>query len=75
MTVRVAATGASTAVLGSNTTRVQVTVNEETARPTAASAIDNPARGTAGHAVHSMSVTFGLPEGLDLDLSTNGVAQ
>ncbi|WP_156725150.1 N-acetyl-gamma-glutamyl-phosphate reductase [Streptomyces apocyni] len=60
------------AVLGSNSTQVQVTVDEQTGRLIAVSAIDNLTKGTAGGAVQSMNIALGLPEGLGLP--TNGVA-
>ncbi|MBT2396927.1 N-acetyl-gamma-glutamyl-phosphate reductase [Streptomyces sp. ISL-100] len=60
------------AVLGSNTTQVQVAVDEQTGRLISLSAIDNLTKGTAGGAVQSMNVALGLPEGLGLP--TNGVA-
>ncbi|MGX1881659.1 N-acetyl-gamma-glutamyl-phosphate reductase [Streptomyces sp. NPDC055287] len=60
------------AVLGSNTTQVQVAVDEHTGRLISVSAIDNLTKGTAGGAVQSMNVALGLPEGLGLP--TNGVA-
>ncbi|WP_434587420.1 hypothetical protein [Streptomyces sp. A5-4] len=72
MTVRVTVTGASIAVLGSSTTREQLTGNEKTGRPVSVGAIEHPARATAGRAARSASVAPGLPQGLDL--STNGVA-
>lgn len=60
------------AVLGSNTTQVQVVVDRQTDRLISVSAIDNLTKGTAGGAVQSMNVALGLPEGLGLP--TNGVA-
>lgn len=60
------------AVLGSNTTQVQVAVDEQTGRLISVSAIDNLTKGTAGGAVQSMNVALGLPE--RLGLPTNGVA-
>ncbi|MET9513858.1 N-acetyl-gamma-glutamyl-phosphate reductase [Streptomyces sp. NPDC002994] len=60
------------AVLGANSTQVQVAVDEQTGRLICVSAIDNLTKGTAGGAVQSMNVALGLPEGLGLP--TNGVA-
>ncbi|MHC0430296.1 N-acetyl-gamma-glutamyl-phosphate reductase [Streptomyces sp. O3] len=60
------------AVLGSNSARIQVAVDEQTRRLIAVSAIDNLTKGTAGGAVQSMNVALGLPEGLGLPM--NGVA-
>lgn len=60
------------AVLGSNTTQVQVTVDEQAGRLIAVTAIDNLTKGTAGGAVQSMNLALGLPEGLGLPVT--GVA-
>ncbi|MFP3986545.1 N-acetyl-gamma-glutamyl-phosphate reductase [Streptomyces sp. E11-3] len=60
------------AVLGSNSTQVQVAVDEQTDRLIAVSALDNLTKGTAGGAVQSMNIALGLPEGRGLP--TNGVA-
>ncbi|MEU6995099.1 N-acetyl-gamma-glutamyl-phosphate reductase [Streptomyces sp. NPDC046465] len=60
------------AVLGSNTARIQVTVDADARRLICVSAIDNLTKGTAGGAVQSMNVALGLPEGMGLPM--NGVA-
>ena len=60
------------AVLGSNRSTVQVTVDQDLGRLIAISAIDNLTKGTAGGAIQSMNIALGLPEGTGL--STVGVA-
>ncbi|MFZ3473491.1 N-acetyl-gamma-glutamyl-phosphate reductase [Streptomyces sp. 4.24] len=60
------------AVLGSNTTQVQIAVDPDARRLICVSAMDNLTKGTAGGAVQSMNIALGLPE--RLGLPTNGVA-
>ncbi|PPK60599.1 N-acetyl-gamma-glutamyl-phosphate reductase [Actinokineospora auranticolor] len=60
------------AVLGSNATQLQVTVDEDLDRLVVVAAIDNLTKGTAGGAVQSMNIALGLPE--TTGLSTVGVA-
>ncbi|WP_149180029.1 N-acetyl-gamma-glutamyl-phosphate reductase [Streptomyces sp. TRM49041] len=59
-------------VVGSNTARVQVAVDQDAGRLVCVSAVDNLVKGTAGGAVQCMNVALGLPEWLGLP--TNGVA-
>lgn len=60
------------AVLGSNSTLVQVAYDEGAGRVVVVTAIDNLTKGTAGGAVQSMNLALGLPE--DLGLPMIGVA-
>ncbi|MEU1115869.1 MULTISPECIES: N-acetyl-gamma-glutamyl-phosphate reductase [unclassified Streptomyces] len=62
----------TSAVLGSNTAQIQVTVDAAARRLVCVSAIDNLTKGTAGGAVQSMNIALGLPE--RTGLPTNGVA-
>jgi N-acetyl-gamma-glutamyl-phosphate reductase len=50
------------AVLGSNATQLQVTVDPDAGRLVVVAAIDNLTKGTAGGAVQSMNIALGLPE-------------
>jgi N-acetyl-gamma-glutamyl-phosphate reductase len=60
------------AVLGSNATQLQVTVDTDAGRLVVVAAIDNLTKGTAGAAVQSMNIALGLPE--TTGLTTVGVA-
>ncbi|MEU8959156.1 N-acetyl-gamma-glutamyl-phosphate reductase [Streptomyces sp. NPDC048518] len=62
----------TSAVLGSNTAQIQVTVDAAARRLVCVSAIDNLTKGTAGGAVQSMNIALGLPERTGLPM--NGVA-
>jgi len=54
-------------VLGSNTCRVHVRLDERTGRVLAIGVIDNLVKGAAGQAVQALNVVFGLPEGAGLE--------
>ncbi|MFF4232064.1 N-acetyl-gamma-glutamyl-phosphate reductase [Streptomyces sp. NPDC001820] len=62
----------TSSVYGSNAVHIQTAYDEAAGRIIAISAIDNLTKGTAGGAVQSMNLAFGLPE--DTGLSTIGVA-
>jgi N-acetyl-gamma-glutamyl-phosphate reductase len=63
---------ATAAVLGSNATQLQVTVDPDAGRLIVVAAIDNLTKGTAGGAVQSMNIALGLPE--TTGLTSVGVA-
>jgi N-acetyl-gamma-glutamyl-phosphate reductase len=54
-------------VLGSNTCRVHVHLDERTGRVLAIGVIDNLVKGAAGQAVQALNVLFGLPETTGLE--------
>ncbi|WP_372593622.1 N-acetyl-gamma-glutamyl-phosphate reductase [Actinotalea sp.] len=60
------------ASLGANTALVQVAVDERAGRVVTVTALDNLVKGTAGAAVQSMNLAFGLLE--TTGLTTDGVA-
>ena len=49
-------------VLGSNTCRVHVRLDERTGRVLAIGVIDNLVKGTAGAAIQSINIALGIPE-------------
>lgn len=59
-------------VLGANTALVGLAVDASTGRVVTVTAIDNLVKGTAGAAIQSMNIAFGLDEAAGL--SVNGVA-
>ncbi|WP_328581450.1 N-acetyl-gamma-glutamyl-phosphate reductase [Streptomyces sp. NBC_00370] len=63
---------ATASVYGSNAVQIQVAHDPDAGRVIAISAIDNLTKGTAGGAVQSMNIAFGIAE--DTGLSTIGVA-
>jgi N-acetyl-gamma-glutamyl-phosphate reductase len=58
--------------LGANTALIGLAVDEAARRVVTVTAIDNLVKGTAGAAIQSANIAFGLPE--ELGLTTNGVA-
>lgn len=56
----------TSAVLGSNSVHLQVTVDESVGRMVAVGAEDNLTKGTAGAAVQCLNLALGLPEGTGL---------
>ncbi|HSJ60362.1 MAG TPA: N-acetyl-gamma-glutamyl-phosphate reductase [Jiangellaceae bacterium] len=63
---------ATSAVAGSNSAHVQVTVDERAGRVVAVAAIDNLVKGTAGAAIQSANIALGLDE--TLGLTADGLA-
>lgn len=59
-------------VLGANTALIGLAVDERASRAVVVTAVDNLAKGTAGAAVQSANIAFGLPE--QTGLTVNGVA-
>jgi N-acetyl-gamma-glutamyl-phosphate reductase len=60
------------ATLGANTALIGLAYDQRAGRIVAVAAIDNLVKGTAGAAIQSLNLTFGLPEATGL--TTNGVA-